>query len=267
MNGSFKDTDSLGTLFGAIADVLGKREEMLLERIALLEEKIEQLEDKVALLEENALCFEDAEDGQEEESAGMPGEEVEEPEIVGHEDEFPDGKVHEEEPLSYEESAEEDFEAFEPEEEATAVEEELPEIEVELEFDFDDEEEEVVVEEVDDYAEVEDKAEDCREEDDEPVLVLDKVRPDWYDWEVDIPGHYIDDIREGIGLNDKILFMNELFGGSVEVFNETIDDLNQMHNLVGTVEYLRERFPDWDEESDEVYRFYMTVRRRFNKQK
>jgi hypothetical protein len=40
-----------------------------------------------------------------------------------------------------------------------------------------------------------------------------------------------------------------------------------MHNLVETVEYLRERFPHWDEESDEVYRFYMTVRRRFNKQK
>ena len=164
----------------------------------------------------------------------------------------------EEEEIAAEEYLEEDVEVAEVlgghaeeelvEPEETEHEEELPEVELEFEFELDDE-----------------AFEDTQVE--EPVLVLDKVRPDWYDWEVDIPGHYIDDIREGIGLNDKILFMRELFGDSVEVFNETIDALNGMCNLVETVEYLRERFPQWDEESDEVYRFYMTVRRRFNKQK
>ena len=251
MRGNFTEPDNLGTLFGAIADVFDRREEMLLERIAALEGKIEQLEEKIAMLEESVPCFEDTDKAQEDESVVESGEEVEE-----------------------------------PEEETATMEEELPEIEVELEFDFDDDqmgvqeqpfediEEIEVVDEVEDVVidnqleeTLEDKEEDCREEDMETVLVLDKVRPDWYDWEVDIPGHYIDDIREGIGLNDKILFMNELFGGSAEVFNEAIDHLNQMHNLVETVEYLRERFPHWDDESDEVYRFYMTVRRRFNKQK
>ena len=240
MKGSFKETESLGTLFGAIADVLEQREEMLLERIALLEEKIGQLEERIAQLE-NEYPDED-----------IPAEEISAEEMDTEK------YMAEEEEIAAEEYLEEDVEVAEVlgghaeeelvEPEETEHEEELPEVELEFEFELDDE-----------------AFEDTQVE--EPVLVLDKVRPDWYDWEVDIPGHYIDDIREGIGLNDKILFMRELFGDSVEVFNETIDALNGMCNLVETVEYLRERFPQWDEESDEVYRFYMTVRRRFNKQK
>ena len=95
---------------------------------------------------------------------------------------------------------------------------------------------------------------------------MDKARPDWYDWEVDIPGPYIEDIRDGIGLNDRILFLNELFYGDEERFAAALSALNGMEKLVDAVEYMRKRYPQWDEESDEVYRFYMTVRRRFNKQ-
>lgn len=119
-----------------------------------------------------------------------------------------------------------------------------PEIEIEFEFD----------EQTDD------------EPDDVPVEQVGKSRPDWYDWEVDIPGPYLDDIHNGIGLNDRILFLNVLFNGEEEVFHSAVNDLNGMERLVEAIEYLRERFPQWDEESDEVYRFYMTVRRRFNKQ-
>ena len=251
MKGNFKETESLGTLFGAIADVLEQREEMLLERIAMLEEKIGQLEERIASLEENALYFEETGDEDEVEVEICREEDnvVGEENIVGEENVVEEDVAAEEE---VESAGAEEVEYVEPElveAEETAHADELPEVELEFEFELDDEE-------------FEDK-----EDDDDSVLVLDKVRPDWYDWEVDIPGHYIDDIREGIGLNDKILFMRELFGGSVEVFNEAIDDLNGMHNLVETVEYLRDRFPHWDEESDEVYRFYMIVRRRFNKQK
>ena len=100
-----------------------------------------------------------------------------------------------------------------------------------------------------------------------PVLVVDKARPDWYDWEVDIPGSYIEDIWDGIGLNDRLLFLKELFRGDEIDFSETLDALNEMATLVEAVEYIRGRYSFWDEESDEVYRFYMTVRRRFNKQR
>lgn len=256
MKGSLKETESLGTLFGAIADVLERREEILLERITLLENKIEQLEEKIARLEDEYPDKEIHED---------EGEEL--PEIeVELEFDFDDDQVEEQEPLfeqveDVEEVADDDS-VEEIEEDEDLAEDAAGELLEDVAEEF---LEDVAGE--DDEEELEDKAAGYREEEDEPVLVLDKVRPDWYDWEVDIPGHYIEDIRDGIGLNDKILFMNELFGGSVEEFNQVIDDLNQMHNLVATVEYLRERFPDWDEESDQVYRFYMTVRRRFNKQK
>ena len=155
-----------------------------------------------------------------------------------------------------------------------------PEMEIELEF-FDEDEdiviEEVEVEETDDVAVVEEGVEDgdgwaeeYKEgdvEDEGPVLVVDKARPDWYDWEVDIPGSYIEDIWDGIGLNDRLLFLKELFNGDEIDFSETLDVLNEMTTLVEAVEYIRGRYPFWDEESDEVYRFYMTVRRRFNKQR
>ena len=271
MEGSFKDTGSLGTLFGAIADELERREEMLLGRIACLEKKIGELEERIACLEvsqepsgenEEYVQVEENEDEYPDEDMIADGAEMA---AGGSQEEEEDVtvcmEVAEDEVVEFREEAEEEVgetvesgEIVESEEtvlQEELPEEELPEVELEFEFELDDEE----------------RPESYREDDDEPVLVLDKVRPDWYDWEVDIPGHYIDDIREGIGLNDKILFMNELFGGSVEVFNDTVDDLNGMRNLVETVEYLRERFPQWDEESDEVYRFYMIVRRRFNKQK
>ena len=105
------------------------------------------------------------------------------------------------------------------------------------------------------------------EQQEERILVVDKARPEWYDWEVDIPGAYIDDIWEGIGLNDRMLFLRELFGGDEDGFREAVERLNGMERLVQATEYIRERYPQWNEESDEVYRFYMTVRRRFNKQK
>ena len=156
-----------------------------------------------------------------------------------------------------------------------------PEMEIELEF-FDEDEdiviEEVEVQESDDVAVVEDNvgdeedgwAEEYNEgdvEDDGPVLVVDKARPDWYDWEVDIPGSYIEDIWDGIGLNDRLLFLKELFNGDEIDFSDTLDALNEMTTLVEVTEYIRGRYPFWNEESDEVYRFYMTVRRRFNKQR
>ena len=150
-----------------------------------------------------------------------------------------------------------------------------PEMEIELEF-FDDDgdgwAEEYNEGDVEDAVAVEvgtDVVREVAETDDEegPVLVVDKARPDWYDWEVDIPGAYIEDIWDGIGLNDRLLFLKELFRGDEIDFSETLDALNEMSTLVEAVEYIRGRYSFWDEESDEVYRFYMTVRRRFNKQR
>jgi hypothetical protein len=79
----------------------------------------------------------------------------------------------------------------------------------------------------------------------------------------------VDAIAELTNTSKRVseLFLKELFGGDEIDFSDTLDALNEMTQLVEATEYIRGRYPHWDEESDEVYRFYMTVRRRFNKQR
>ena len=252
-----KENDMLEQMFSAVAQLLGQREEAMLERIEALEKKVEELEQKLQEAEQAGAPVAAAVAGIVE---GDAGEDAVESDVV--------------------------LEDSDIEEEVIAggdIDEPLAEPEMEIELEFFDENEDIVIEEVeveesDDVAVVEENvgdeedgwAEEYNEgdvEDEGPVLVVDKARPDWYDWEVDIPGSYIEDIWDGIGLNDRLLFLKELFNGDEIDFSETLDVLNEMTTLAEAVEYIRGRYPFWDEESDEVYRFYMTVRRRFNKQK
>lgn len=82
-------------------------------------------------------------------------------------------------------------------------------------------------------------------------------------WMSDKPGPYIEDIRDAITFNDRLLYINELFDGNVAVYEEIVNRINGLSSMVEVVAYLREEFPHWDEYSDTVYRLYMTVRRRF----
>lgn len=99
----------------------------------------------------------------------------------------------------------------------------------------------------------------------EKRTILEAARPDWYDWEVDYPAPYMEDIAGGIGFNDKILFLKELFRNDEELFSTVIKTLNEMGSFREAVGYIRENFPEWNEERDEVYRFYMNVRRKLRK--
>lgn len=245
-----EEMKSLAGMFSSIAQMLQEREDAQMKRIALLEARVAELEEKVRELEAGALKPE-----------GMAAEQAEVAEVFEERQEI--SAVEEEE--AAEEIVDEFIDEVQEEEAEDAVMvpepeiEEQPEIEIEFEF---EEEPEVLEPQEQDF----EVLEPVEEPEDESVLVVDKARPDWYDWEVDIPGPYIEDIRDGIGLNDRILFLNELFYGDDEKFAAAITALNGMEKLVDAVEYMRERYPQWDEESDEVYRFYMTVRRRFNKQ-
>lgn len=117
----------------------------------------------------------------------------------------------------------------------------------------------------------EEKSGHVQSDDKEPRILNEKARPDWFDWEVDYPAPYIDDIYKGISFNDRYEFVKELFNitGNLSqaelAFKETLDDINAMDNFKEIVSYIRSKYPDWDEQSDEVYRFYMIVRRKFNK--
>ena len=48
------------------------------------------------------------------------------------------------------------------------------------------------------------------------------------------------DLKSSIGINDKFLFVNELFGGSMEKYNKSIDNLNDLKTLNGAMIYLNE---------------------------
>ena len=48
------------------------------------------------------------------------------------------------------------------------------------------------------------------------------------------------DLKSVIGINDKFLFVNELFGGSMEKYNKSIDNLNDLKTLNGAMIYLNE---------------------------
>ena len=48
------------------------------------------------------------------------------------------------------------------------------------------------------------------------------------------------DLKSAIGINDKFLFVNELFGGSMEKYNKSIENLNDLKTLNGAMIYLNE---------------------------
>lgn len=93
------------------------------------------------------------------------------------------------------------------------------------------------------------------------VAVIDSMT-DRQAWRTDMPGSPVRDIRSAISLNDRILFINGLFAQDPMAFQETLTRINQMDTLDEVVAYLVAARPDWDLESEIVYRFMMAVRRK-----
>jgi hypothetical protein len=72
----------------------------------------------------------------------------------------------------------------------------------------------------------------------------------------------IRDLSKAIGLNDRFLFIKELFEGNKEAYYEAVQIINEMPSLEEAENYIRERF-HWDEDKPEVIKFMDLVRRRF----
>jgi len=81
-------------------------------------------------------------------------------------------------------------------------------------------------------------------------------------WRLDKPGLSVKNIRSGISLYDRALFIGTLFKEDYALYDETIGDLNALNTLDEAVDYLLERFPDWNLKSDIVYNFMMAVRKK-----
>lgn len=82
-------------------------------------------------------------------------------------------------------------------------------------------------------------------------------------WMVDIPGPKVEMIQSALSFNDRLTFIRDLFDGDSEQFNITLDRINETSTFDEVVSDMRDAYPEWDESSPLVYRFYMEVRRKF----
>ena len=98
----------------------------------------------------------------------------------------------------------------------------------------------------------------------EPVAQAEPVADDTIGlpWRKDKPGLQVKNIRSGISLLDRALFIGTLFKEDFALYDKTIADLNGMSTLDQAVSYIREHFPAWNLKSDVVYHFMMCVRKK-----
>lgn len=81
-------------------------------------------------------------------------------------------------------------------------------------------------------------------------------------WKKDRPGFPVKDVRSAISLNDRALFIRSLFREDPLLFSETLARINSMQTLDQVEAGIRHEFPEWNMESEVVYRFMMCVRRK-----
>ena len=151
--------------------------------------------------------------------------------------------------------------------------EDLPEDD--LPFDLPAEEpEEEPAEELLEESVVEDMPESVEEPVEEPVAeVVEEQKPvvqeaiidvmtEKQAWRTDMPGTPVKDVRLAISLHERVLFINHLFSENPMAFQAAVNKVNASESLEQVVEYVKETFPQWNLESDLVYRFMMAVRRK-----
>jgi|GEM_PF-1160511 len=81
-------------------------------------------------------------------------------------------------------------------------------------------------------------------------------------WRTDKPGLPVKNIRSGISLYDRALFIGTLFKEDYALYDATIQDLNACTSLDQAVDYIRNQFPSWNLHSDVVYNFMMAIRKK-----
>ena len=72
----------------------------------------------------------------------------------------------------------------------------------------------------------------------------------------------IDDLNRAFGVNDKFRFANSLFDGNIQLFNQTIWDINLMANIDEAIIYISDNYK-WNTDDKTVQEFIMILQRRF----
>ena len=83
-------------------------------------------------------------------------------------------------------------------------------------------------------------------------------------WRTDRAGSPVKNVISAISLNDRVLLINILFKEDPLLFQDTIAAFNSMSGFEEAVAYVKQHFPEWDLNSDPVYRLMMAVRRKFS---
>lgn len=81
-------------------------------------------------------------------------------------------------------------------------------------------------------------------------------------WKTAMPGTPVKNVISAISLNDRVLFINTLFKEDPMAFQEAIAAFNGMASFDEAEEYVKTNYPDWNLNSDLVFRLMMAVRRK-----
>lgn len=81
-------------------------------------------------------------------------------------------------------------------------------------------------------------------------------------WKTDLPGSPVGNVRSAISMNDRVMFIRSLFRDDADLYGATLAEINNMKSLAQVESYIHNLFPEWNMESDTVYRFMMAVRRK-----
>ncbi|MGK7394914.1 MAG: hypothetical protein ACNS62_10090 [Candidatus Cyclobacteriaceae bacterium M3_2C_046] len=76
----------------------------------------------------------------------------------------------------------------------------------------------------------------------------------------------IDSIKKYISINQRFMFINDLFGGNAEEFNQAVETLEQKTAYDDALTYLQTNFASrnqWDMESEEVNEFMVILAKKF----
>ena len=77
----------------------------------------------------------------------------------------------------------------------------------------------------------------------------------------------VKDLRKAIGVNDKFVFISELFRGDEAMYERSIKTINTFHILPEAEYWMNRELKvklGWNDTSENVQHFYQVVRRRFS---
>ena len=91
---------------------------------------------------------------------------------------------------------------------------------------------------------------------DNQITIADKITKD-----------YINELREAIGINEKFLFINELFNGDMARYNKIIDELDALKTMEGVNTYMLELKiqSQWTDDNQALIKLTELLHRKFNK--